>query len=658
MERTHRFRVLVYLVVFLLVALSLVETWLLVRRPWQVNAVIGGTDSALLGGGFFTKEVSEEGSPFRWTSSEAQVTIPWTQPAYRVILGAETAVTSTQRLELVGCGSTFLTMDVQPGFHYYHAVWPLQCLKAWPSGFGSAELLLVTPARQLSEFDDRYLGISVSELYVRSVGTGGAAIAPLLVIGLSVTAVAFLLRPWRLWRLLLLAGVALLLPLLFDLLAWHPPVGANYTWLPASWLPGLVAVALVGLVFVRTVLPWRYGPLVLLLLVGLLFLALLINLQVRWEVKGPDYEWHLNHGGSWARVFRSHAFYPFGFPLVLWLGQLWGDQALLLGRAACFLATVLSFVATVLLAWRLSDREGAWLGGLLFLASPLMIAYGVLASTDALAMAPALLALLVLCWSERPRVRHLLLGGLLLGIAYLFRYQAMVLLGAVALWLLGARIEESALPRRWRWLRRLGRFLPVILFLAGFLVGSAPQWILDIRDTGRPFFTRQYLNIWYYGYNWSKGVPPSPESGELWYILSFDPATLWRHWMSNLHGSVETTLHALLIWPLGLVSLLGLVRAVLDVSDRRYRLLFLWTTIYVLAVTLTANKERFFLPLVPVLVVLAVVFLLQVRDSPLAARKGYRFLYPALQVGLWCWVLLHLLEAEQQLAIYGSLVFP
>ena len=167
MKLPLRCRPLPYLIVALLLLLALVETWALVRRPGAIDANVGGADAALLAGGFHTKELAPDENPFRWTQDRAQIVLPWTQPAYRLILGVQTAVTATHRLDLAGCGAPLLTVEVQPGWHYYHLAWVPQCQRTWPGEFGAADLFLLAEARPLAAGEERRLGLSVGELYVR-----------------------------------------------------------------------------------------------------------------------------------------------------------------------------------------------------------------------------------------------------------------------------------------------------------------------------------------------------------------------------------------------------------------------------------------------------------------------------------------------------------
>lgn len=640
----------------LAVCFAIAETWALVGRPWGIAAIIGAADSALLGPGFYGKEVTENGMPYRWTGDKATIMLPWTRSAYLVTLRVDPGITTTQRLDLAERQHRLMGFDIQPGFRSYQVLWrPVSLLHAI-NGVGSLNLTLETPTRRISPDDARALGVVLSALRVREPARGFVSFMPLALVGLTTAMLALLLWPWNSSRrLALLAGSAGLIPLVYDLLIWHPPVGANYTWLPVLWLPWLVLLALTGLALLRMAARSTRGAALAIGAAALLCVGLLLWFRVWWYVDGPDYGWHLNHGGSWDRVFRAHEFYPFGFPLLLWLGQLWGGRDLLFGQTACLIATMTSFAATAALGWRLLGREQAFLAALLLLGSPIFIAYGVLASTDAMLAALTTLALLALCWAPRLRFAAVALAGFLLGMAYLFRYQALLLLGPTMIWLFNERIDD--LPGRLRWLRRAGRFMPVVVLLLGFLIGSAPQWLLDIRDTGRPFFTRQYFNIWLFAYRRDDPIPAASPLAELWYILSFDPSALWRHWMGNLRDVAMRTIHELLIWPIGLLALVGMADVVLARHDRRKALLVLWIALYALVVTLTFNKARFFLPALPPLIVLATVVFSRLRDRLIMAGGHWPIVYDALQVGMLGLALTHLLDAERELALYGRFVF-
>lgn len=631
----------------LLAALAL--TWLLAGQPWSAVAQVGQRDSALLGPGFYTKEQTADGVPFRWTNGPAVLRVPYLRSSYIVAIRADTATGQPYTVKLLDNDRRWATFTAQPGFRTYHVLWPAALAKHWMAGLGAHDFTILAEARQLPGRDSRLYGIAISELAARELG-GELPIAPLLVVGFAICALVFLLHPFSRTRHWALAAVALLLPIAYNLLAWNPPVGDDHTWLPVAWLPWLIALALTGLALAKLAGQGRRGALLASVLVGGLFVVLLLSLNTAWRVEGPDYGWHLNHGGSWDRVFRAHRFYPFGFPLVLYLGQLAGDHALLFGRVAGALATLATFGATGALVWRIVGPRLAWVGGALLLGAPMVIAYGVLASTDAPMAGAAALALLALCWHATPGWRQALTGGLLLGLAYLFRFQALVLLAPAALWLLLQ--PRAVLPRRLGWLARTGRLALPLLCVGGFVLATTPQWVFDIRDFGRPFFTQQYMNIWTFAFDQQRDVPAGTPLQEIWYIISYDPAMLWRHWMATVEQAGSETLHQALVWPFGLLALVGAVGALLGLRDRRYALLALWVVVYVATVALTYNKDRFYLPIMPALIVFAVAVLHQLAERFANAGRWRTVFVTCAAVSIWCWALLHLLDAERELIVY------
>lgn len=647
--RSDAWRVTLGIVPILAFVLSLVVTWLLVAPPWSVRATVGGADSALLGSGFYTKEVTAQGVPFRWTNGPAVFRVPYLRSSYLVSFLADTATGEPYSLKLLDGQHRWATVELQPGFRRYHILWPSAVEQHWPAGLGSRDFTLLAEARPLREGDDRIYGAAFAEFAARDLEVGNVPTVPLLLVGLTLGSLGWLLRPLDRLRRLAFGLVALVLPLLYNVLVWRPPTAGNYTWLPFTWLPWIVMLATTGVMLAVLARRGTRGALLACAVVVVVFTLLLISLNVAWKVDGPDYGWHLNHGGSWERVLRAHRFYPFGFPLVLYLGQLLGDMPLAFGRAAGALATLTTLCVTVGLVWRMHGRVFAWLGGAVLLGAPIVLAYGVLASTDAPMATCAALAFLALCWRTPINWRGSLFGGIALGVGYLFRFQAMILVAPVAFWLLFQ--PRTIFPRQLSWLQRTGRFGLPLVFLVGFVLASSPQWLLDFRDFGRPYVTAQYVNIWTFAYGKQEGLPEGSAAEQLWYILNYDPSLLWRHWAGNLRQTGVETLHGALIWPFGVLALMGIAVMVIGVRDRRYLLLALSIAAYVASVALTYNKERFFLPVMPALVVFAVAVVRRATQR-FEARRWQLIVLAACGAAIWCWAMLHLIDGERELILY------
>lgn len=637
-----------------LLIISLSATWLLASRPWRIDAVIGGADSAIVGTGFLTKELSPEGVPFRWTSGPAIINLPLIRSVYLVSFHVYTPDNTLYPVTIKDRLLPIVTVPLQPSLRTYHVLWQSPPTYHWFELFAPRRIIIDAGARNVNPNDQRALGVALLNVQIQGLRAMEAPVGLLVLMGVTLLAFSRLWWPLQGKKLMIFAGMALVLPFGYDLLVWHPPTGHDYTWLPLAWLPGVAAAVALGMALAQVARGSTKAALVVggIMMIGAI--AILTSLQWHWSVEGPDYGWHLNHGGSWGRVFRAHPFYPFGLPLILWLGQLANDQTLLFGRLAGMAATILAIGATMLLVWRLIGSSYAWLGVILMLASPIVVAYGVLASTDAPMAGFAALALLALAWREHPSIRQIALAGISLGLAYLFRFQAIVLLIPMLMWLCWQ--PAPTLPVQAGWLHRLGRFTGPFLLLVGFLIASAPQWLLDIRDTGRPFATQQYVNIWLFAFDRYEAVPGTSTLEQLWFILNFDPYRLWRHWLENIRQFGMETVHRLLIWPVGLLTLGG-IALVKEFQERRYLLLLLWIIIYTGIVTLTANKERFFLPILPACVVFVIAWLAKMNDFIRSFGDRWAFLSVCIQAGLFYWMIIHVAMAEYELASYGFVHF-
>ncbi|WP_298483144.1 glycosyltransferase family 39 protein [uncultured Chloroflexus sp.] len=637
-----------------LLVISLSATWLLASRPWRIDAVIGGADSAIVGTGFFTKELSSNGTPFRWTSGPAIINLPPVHARYLVTIRAyipsDVIPYYVEIKDRAFPVATIVVTDQLPDFRRYHILWQSPATYHWLDLFTPRRFTIDAETRNRNQDDPRLLGIAVSHVSIRSSNTLTAPITPLITIGVTLLGFARLLWPLRGKRLVWFAVVALLLPVGYDLLVWHPLQGNDYTWLPCSWLPGMVAALTIGAFLAQSAARTHSGAFIAGMIVILLAFAVIATLQWHWYVEGPDYYWHLYHGGSWQRVFRAHPFYPFGFPLILWLGQLAGDQALLFGRIASAIATFMTIGATTLMVWRAIHRSYAWVASAVMLAAPVVVSHGVFASTDAPMVSFAALTLLALLWHEPLPWRQVILAGMALGLAYLFRVQTTMLLIPSLVWLYFQPMPQ--LPLRLAWLSRLGRLIGPLALLGGFLLVSAPQWLLDIRDTGLPFSTRQYVNIWSFAFERTDSVPEGSTFEQMWFILNFDPYGLWRHWLGNIRQFGEHTIHQLFIWPLGLVAFGGMIVKG-PLSNRRYLLLLGWVMFYGLVVMLTTNKERFFLPMMPALALFITSFLAEMDHR--LRRFGNPFAFGSLLISaiLFYWVVINLTVAEIELATGG-----
>ncbi|ABX05547.1 hypothetical protein Haur_2909 [Herpetosiphon aurantiacus DSM 785] len=638
-------------IAILALCLAITLIWVLQRSPAQVT--IGGKyDSPWLVEGFQTKERSELGA-YRWTNGHGIIGSPATHRSYMLGLSLVSPVTTTV-VQLNNAGHRVLELPISNAPRYYQIFWRPNISLNWLRWASDQQLTLNSELQVLEGSDQRQLGVVLQNLSWSP--TGSISLLPFAWITALVVSLAALIRPQQRRDWLWFALSAIGLSLMLGGLSWL--ANDQSVWSPLRFAPSLLILPLAGFALLRW--PWQgwWQALPVLSLIGIAAIVMLLSRQW-WAVEGPDFGWHANHGSSAESVFRAHPFYPLGFPLILWLGLLWNGDQLAIGQTAGFISMLLSLLLTGLLAYRILALRGAIVALILALATPLLLAFGVVASSDSVQLPAYLAALLILVWQPELTRRRVALAGLCLGLAYLFRFQSIVIVVLVLPWLWLQR-----LPAPPRWPQRLAGWFAPSLLLAGFLLGSSPQWVLDIRDTGRPFFSQQYENIWQAAYNRvdavvaadsPEAIATAPSDTGLYDIVAFDPYGLFRHWQANLSQFFSFTLHTIFIWPFGLLMLLGLGLAVLKRADPRLSLLAWLSLSYIPIIALTWNKDRFYLPIVPLLLVLGAYWLEWLRGQAWRWPRGSRWLAEAVQAASLAWALSHLSAIDPILRVYGSL---
>jgi hypothetical protein len=319
-----------------------------------------------------------------------------------------------------------------------------------------------------------------------------------------------------------------------------------------------------------------------------------------------------------ACVLRADGFYQLGYPLLLWLVKpLTSGNAFVAARLIAPLSGLALLWATWMLGRGVLPRESG-LGGALFAVlalalSPFVVQYALYVGTDmpfAAFWTAALAALLV---PRAVTARSAALAGLLCGLTFLIRHPGLVLLpfGWIVLTVLAAASTTPGSPPQ-RWIRRVpwrwGAW-----FTLGWLLATAPQIVVNVADTGAPFYSQQAKNIWLavygntdFGGRWNDAANDVTLSE----IVLADPPRFFANWSRNLQAFIGTGAEdtrefgqaiglRLLAFPANWLALIGLC-IWLWRGDRRQRLLVLGSALYVLGVCIGFVLPRFFLPLAPI----------------------------------------------------------
>lgn len=429
-------------------------------------------------------------------------------------------------------------------------------------------------------------------------------------------------RQWFWWGL----GWAIIGILFLIFYRLQPPF---YPYPIRMLLPGIVFV-LGAIIVIRSCdvilekMPW-FPEAAAVGIVGLWVTALLWIGQAHVTLSIPgvekDFRVFATRTESLGEVFRADGFYHLGYPLLLWLVRpLTDDNAFLAARLIAPLSggilLLSGFWLTRLLlhAWPSRAGMGALLGLLLLATSPFVVRSAMLVGNDMPFAACVALALLLMIWAGRDGGKMGVAGlaGIAGGLAFLIRHPGLVLL----IW--GVVHCLVVCRERPRAIRMIG------IFVGGFLLAAFPQLLVNVIETGNPFFSQQAKNIWlgvYGGIDWGRWHEV-PDSIGLSEVILHDPARFFTNWWANVTGFFgrgaedasefgQAVQLRFLTWPANWLAIVGLVwwvlpmgraeRMVLGVASRwRWEHISLvgFVLCYVMVVALAFLLLRFFLPLV------------------------------------------------------------
>lgn len=376
----------------------------------------------------------------------------------------------------------------------------------------------------------------------------------------------------------------------------------------------------------------------------------MLYLLPRRAIVNIDFWYHVNLGmqlslGELESLVNG--LYPLGYPFLLATAARQGFDVLRMGQALACLGGGIAIVAFYLwgcayagqfsgepseqLLARTSEQDSklsfltlpsikssgiAFLGCILLLANENFMIFATQEGNDMLSAGLQLLALTILLLayplstknpdtSKTPSYQWALLVGIILGLAYLVRYTALILAPIFLLYFVMRQFPNS---------RRLAN--EILWFGGGFLCVTAIQWIPSLLITGQPFFNTQAQNVWFgiYGQSdWVGNWDDVPPDINLLQIVALDPVTFLAHWGRQL----QTVITQQVLWPLPL-QIAWLVAVPLFAVDARisrsHRFLLLGTLGATIGLTALAWLDKRFM-LVPLWLQAALILYLAYRIS-------------------------------------------
>ncbi|MEM7131386.1 MAG: glycosyltransferase family 39 protein [Chloroflexota bacterium] len=351
----------------------------------------------------------------------------------------------------------------------------------------------------------------------------------------------------------------------------------------------------------------RYRPILLVIALGGAYGFVGVSYLIpRGVIDNIDFWYHISVGLqlSFTNIDTLvNGLYPIGYPFLLAGAIHLGLDVLRFGQVLSLVGGGIALLSTYICAWQLLDclelstqkrLNGpiALISGLVLVTNENFMNYATREGNDMLSTGLQLLALTLLFSLIRSKHKKiapqmLLFSGIALGLAYLARYTALVLLPIIILFSL---IHYARSPKR--------LLANLLWFVLPFLVVASAQWIPSWVSTGNPFFNTQAKNVWFgiYGqHDWVSNWHKVPDEIALLEVIALDPGQFFRHWWSQIQRAVTSVV----LWPTSIhwLSFFAVIVFILDTRiTPAYRLLLSLSFMATISFTALAwLDERFML---------------------------------------------------------------
>ena len=247
--------------------------------------------------------------------------------------------------------------------------------------------------------------------------------------------------------------------------------------------------------------------------------------------------------------------------------------------------------------------------------------YGIQAGNDVPCAAFSLASLALLLRRESPSLRDATLAGLLAGCAAVTRYPSLALvlaaLAGLMLWLVaGATL--------------LARLRLAATYVLGFLVSSGPWWVWNTLENGSPLASKAYALVALDAYG-SPGTQMSQSHlaemearfGSFAEVIRHDPAQLASRLPQNLYEDAAQFLADVVTLPIAVALGLGALVVAVHAGERwrRWLTLLTYATLAFLLVAIAPYQSRYYIPIAPVLFLVASASL--IRGGPFEHARGW-----------------------------------
>jgi hypothetical protein len=322
-----------------------------------------------------------------------------------------------------------------------------------------------------------------------------------------------------------------------------------------------------------------------------------------------------------AGQFPENTYQGPGYPALLVLGAKLTGDLFLAGKWI----SILSAALVVLLLFQLGARLfGYWAGigaALIVMVSGPLPQYAIQATTDVFFLMLCLAALAVLTGERLSARWRVMLAAVIVGAAYLTRYNGVFLVAAGLFGILALGLFR----RPWR-----ARLTLAAAFLLIFMVTVSPWLYLNYQHRGAPFYNTNYLNMATLFYpDLAGGRTDQDGTRKLEEVfdsfsamLRYNPRQILARYPANLYDCLKRSVTSNLVSPwVGWLALAGSLLALLERRSKAVLLLLLAGAGYFLLMALNHWETRYFFFIAALYAALAAYA--AIRPLELARARGW-----------------------------------
>ena len=323
-------------------------------------------------------------------------------------------------------------------------------------------------------------------------------------------------------------------------------------------------------------------------------------------------------------------YHPPGYALLLAAASFLGPDIFTAGKIVSAIALAAFAGVTYLLLKGLFDSRIALVGTLLLGIS--LIPYSYIPGNDLIFGALVMTSIWIFLRRPSPSFKTCWLAGMIVGVAYLIRTQAVFFIVAMAVVLLLLHFKQEGPTTR---------FVKTSTFAGGVLLIILPWLIFNWQRTGTPVAGNNYLQIaahFYHPLDDQQGTSLrqlGPKFKSAIDVFTYDPALIFRRYITDILFWYPSNLVQTMGFPSYLFAGGGLLFLLAHLS-RRTLALFAILLISHLPLGLISFQSRYYILLMPILFLAVAYFLFN--------RRNYRFFgrIPVLNASV-SWVLVLIL---------------